>query len=766
MAPVHEAPLARVPSNTKLSSVDKKNDALQITVVERPTPVRDSKETPYHHRNYNFREMKASMAKNSGSESKRTSRRDSTSRSPRRKHRRDSHRSRSSSRRRRRSISSSRSSSTRSRSRYDSRRKSIRSDSQHSHDRARDHRRSRADSRDRIRRSRSRSLDRSYDRGREERRSRRDEVPRRKESDTSRSAPSQPTPKIPTLCRYFKQGYCKNGEECPFTHATSSRELAWTDHDHFGRKYSPTRNDREQTEVSLMSIIKSEISDVVERDYRSRILTQLIIAFMETPLLDDTKVSQPLPQLQTSPAFTDSLLLSPKSANLEDIKSRRTLPSFKKIKHPDSHISPMKSRMIKKTYRRLLQKSRRHLDVVDQEQSSSESTSSSSDEESDEEETSKITEIVPEDADHGSSRCLFSQSLTRTVDEMVIEEDLVKEKEVMDSMTAQEQLSSPTKGPRIPEKIIVKKHKPSKKPRKTAKVKEPRVYKKPERVPVNFQDLDDECSQRKAQDNDGAVPATDDEGNSSDDSLDFSLLDPSTIGAPDSEDETFIYKAFDEEVERRRSLREFRNPTGPRTAEGLRRHMSGSARTEGFYQITSAEKKLHLRLASSKTRDTLTTPVKSKNPLNSTFISDDLLTITSRANRVAHRHLAFGLETQKKAIPIDSTDSLRFNQLKSRKKRLKFAKSEIHDWGLFAMERIEANEMIIEYIGEKIRQKVADTREREYERQGIGSSYLFRVDEDVIIDATKTGNLARFINHSCEVSLLFLMLAQLQCADH
>lgn len=43
-------------------------------------------------------------------------------------------------------------------------------------------------------------------------------------------------------------------------------------------------------------------------------------------------------------------------------------------------------------------------------------------------------------------------------------------------------------------------------------------------------------------------------------------------------------------------------------------------------------------------------------------------------------------------------------------------------------------------------------RERRYEQEGIGSSYLFRVDQDTIIDATKCGNLARFINHSCNVS--------------
>eukprot|EP00842_Homolaphlyctis_polyrhiza_P002571 jgi/Hompol1/3314/HPOL_000547-RA len=101
-------------------------------------------------------------------------------------------------------------------------------------------------------------------------------------------------------------------------------------------------------------------------------------------------------------------------------------------------------------------------------------------------------------------------------------------------------------------------------------------------------------------------------------------------------------------------------------------------------------------------------------------------------------------------LGIDSIDALSFNQLKARKKRLKFAKSTIHDWGLFAMERIDANDLVIEYIGEVIRQKVADHREKIYEKSGIGSSYLFRIDEDTIIDATKTGNLARFINHCCE----------------
>ena len=77
----------------------------------------------------------------------------------------------------------------------------------------------------------------------------------------------------------------------------------------------------------------------------------------------------------------------------------------------------------------------------------------------------------------------------------------------------------------------------------------------------------------------------------------------------------------------------------------------------------------------------------------------------------------------------------------------------IHDWGLFALEPIAAEEMVIEYVGQSVRPAVADLREKKYQRIGIGSSYLFRVDGETIIDATKVGNLARFINHSCNVSI-------------
>jgi hypothetical protein len=104
----------------------------------------------------------------------------------------------------------------------------------------------------------------------------------------------------------------------------------------------------------------------------------------------------------------------------------------------------------------------------------------------------------------------------------------------------------------------------------------------------------------------------------------------------------------------------------------------------------------------------------------------------------------------RRAIAGIPSEIMKFSQLKTRKKRLKFSRSLIHEWGLFALEPIEPHDMVIEYIGEIIRQQVADFREKRYEKMGIGSSYLFRIDEDTIIDATFKGNLARFINHSCE----------------
>lgn len=61
-----------------------------------------------------------------------------------------------------------------------------------------------------------------------------------------------------------------------------------------------------------------------------------------------------------------------------------------------------------------------------------------------------------------------------------------------------------------------------------------------------------------------------------------------------------------------------------------------------------------------------------------------------------------------------------------------------------------AGEMVIEYAGELIRSTLTDKRERYYDGRGIGC-YMFKIDDNLVVDATMRGNAARFINHSCEV---------------
>jgi histone-lysine N-methyltransferase SETD1 len=186
---------------------------------------------------------------------------------------------------------------------------------------------------------------------------------------------------------------------------------------------------------------------------------------------------------------------------------------------------------------------------------------------------------------------------------------------------------------------------------------------------------------------------------------------------------------------------------------------SGCARTEGVKKIKESEKSKYLphRIRVQREREERqrraneerTTAVVSVEGFKfNTTGSQKASTSNSRANRANNRRLVNDLKTTK-TMSGAKDDAMSFNQLKKRKKGVKFDRSAIHNWGLYAQESIAANDMIIEYVGEKVRQRVADLREAKYDMQGVGSSYLFRIDEDTVIDATKMGGIARFINHSC-----------------
>ena len=76
-------------------------------------------------------------------------------------------------------------------------------------------------------------------------------------------------------------------------------------------------------------------------------------------------------------------------------------------------------------------------------------------------------------------------------------------------------------------------------------------------------------------------------------------------------------------------------------------------------------------------------------------------------------------------------------------------KSPIQGLGAFATQRIRSGTRLIEYAGERLTPAEADARypEGTDERH---HTYLFAIDDDIVIDAAVNGNDARFINHSCD----------------
>ena len=156
-------------------------------------------------------------------------------------------------------------------------------------------------------------------------------------------------------------------------------------------------------------------------------------------------------------------------------------------------------------------------------------------------------------------------------------------------------------------------------------------------------------------------------------------------------------------------------------------HAAGAWRAEGWKKVPQIQKSSYL-------------PQRNRAAVS----AEDAGALTSgRTARVTGRRLALDMETHRKtaATTTAESDLFAFNQLRIRKKQLRFARSAIEGYGLYAMETILTGEMVCEYVGEICRSAVAEIREQRYLKQGIGSSYLFRIDADAVCDATFRGSV-------------------------
>ena len=75
--------------------------------------------------------------------------------------------------------------------------------------------------------------------------------------------------------------------------------------------------------------------------------------------------------------------------------------------------------------------------------------------------------------------------------------------------------------------------------------------------------------------------------------------------------------------------------------------------------------------------------------------------------------------------------------------------SPIQGLGAFATRRLPRGIRLIEYAGERLTPAQADARYPDVPGERH-HTYLFAIDDDVVVDAEVVGNEARWINHSCD----------------
>nr|GMD58637.1 Histone-lysine N-methyltransferase EZ1 [Ipomoea batatas] len=84
--------------------------------------------------------------------------------------------------------------------------------------------------------------------------------------------------------------------------------------------------------------------------------------------------------------------------------------------------------------------------------------------------------------------------------------------------------------------------------------------------------------------------------------------------------------------------------------------------------------------------------------------------------------------------------------LLGKRQKVLLGRSDIAGWGVFLKNCVSKNEFIGEYTGELISHFEADKRGKVYDRQNC--SFLYNLNDQLVIDAYRMGSKLKFINHS------------------
>jgi hypothetical protein len=88
----------------------------------------------------------------------------------------------------------------------------------------------------------------------------------------------------------------------------------------------------------------------------------------------------------------------------------------------------------------------------------------------------------------------------------------------------------------------------------------------------------------------------------------------------------------------------------------------------------------------------------------------------------------------------------------NRHARVVLGRSQVHGWGAFALKPVKKGDLVGEYRGELVSQDEADRRGKIYDK--LSCSFLFDLDDELVVDATRKGAKLKFANHHPQPNLI------------